>query len=358
MNKKINYKYLNILLLLGIAYLLFLMKGLWFGVVEKLFNIALPFIIAFLIAYVLYPFMNYLIKKKIPKTLAIFIVILTVVSIFGFSVYFAVPVFFNQLINLLANLGKISTDIATKYNIDLSFINDAISKYSTKIIDYIGIIISDGTIFNIVNKSIDFITKFIIVSISSIYFLADMPNINLKVKKYLFRTNKKRYYLISNLNKEVYSYLKGLLIFMIIQFFEYTILFLIIGHPNFLLIGVLASITTIIPYFGGLITNILALLIASVISPKLFVLTLIITIVCPNIDGYIISPKIYGKTNQLPALLSIFSVFAGGALFGFYGIVIAVPLTIIILSIYKSYKKEISNKIKNIKTKKRNVIKK
>lgn len=353
MNKKINYKYLNILLLLGIIYLLFLMKDLWFGVVEKIFNILLPFIIAFLIAYVLYPFMNFLVKKKVPKSLSIFIVILTIVSIFGFTCYFALPVFFNQLINLLANLGKISTDIANKYNIDLGFINDTIGEYTSKIIDYIGIIISDGTIFNIVNKSIDFITKFIIITIASIYFLADMSNIYSKVKDYLLRTNKKRYYLISNLNKEVYSYLKGLLIFMIIQFFEYTILFLIIGHPNFLLIGVLASITTIIPYFGGLITNILALLIASVISPKLFVLTLIITIVCPNIDGYIISPKIYGKTNQLPALLSIFAVFAGGALLGFSGIIIAVPLTIIILSVYKTYKKEISNKIKNIKTRKK-----
>ena len=176
-----------------------------------------------------------------------------------------------------------------------------------------------------------------------------MSKIRRKIKEFLKSKNKKTYNLIINIDSEITSYLKGLGIFMIIQFFEYTFLFFIIGHPNFLLLGVLACITTIIPYFGGLITNIIALLIASVVSTKLFILTLIVTIVFPNIDGYIISPKIYGKTNKLPPLLTIFSVFAGGALFGFYGIVIAVPITIVILAIYNAYKCEINNKIKIVK---------
>ena len=68
-------------------------------------------------------------------------------------------------------------------------------------------------------------------------------------------------------------------------------------NPNFLILGLLAAITTIIPYFGAFIVDVLALLIASVISTKLFVLTLIVVLICPQIDGYIIGPKIYGKTN-------------------------------------------------------------
>ena len=178
-----------------------------------------------------------------------------------------------------------------------------------------------------------------------------MSNIRSKIKKYLIKKGTKKYHLVANIDKEITSYLKGLGIFMIIQFFEYTILFLIIGHPNFLLLGVLACITTVIPYFGGIITNLIALIIASVISPKLFVLTLIITLVFPNIDGYIISPKIYGRTNRVPPLLTIFAVFAGGALFGFIGIVLALPFTIVIMSIIKSYKSEISVKIKKVKEK-------
>lgn len=351
MKKNVNYKYLNLLLILGVVYLLFLMKNLWLGAVYKIFGIILPFIIAFGISYVLYPFLKFLMDRKIPKIIAIFIIIATVLLIVGLTTYYVVPLFFNQLVNLLTNLGKFSTDIATKYGVDTKMINDTINQYSAKIIRAIGEVLSSGSIFGILSKSVDYLSKFIIIFIVSVYFLADMPNIRRKLKNYLFKTSKKKYHLISNIDKEITSYLKGLGIFMVIQFFEYTFLFLIIGHPNFLLLGVLACITTVIPYFGGIITNVIALLIASVISPKLFVLTLVITFVFPNVDGYIISPKIYGKTNQLPPLLTIFAVFAGGALLGFIGIVIAVPLTIIILSIIRSYKNEISVKIKNVKEK-------
>ena len=351
MSRKINYKYINILIIVCIIYLVYLMNGLWISVLKKVFDILLPFIISFAIAYTLYPILKILMKRKIPKALAVFIIIVSIFLTFGLTFYFALPIFFNQLVNLLSSLSKVLADLANKYSIDTSFANDFINNYSIKIFNVLGDFFSNGSFVGLISDGVNYITRIIIIFIVTIYFLMDMDKIKLKTKEYLLKTNKKRYYVISNMNNEIHSYLKGLLIFMIIQFFEYTFLFFIIGHPNFLLIGFLASITTIIPYFGGLITNIIALIIASVVSPKVFILTLIITIVFPNIDGYIISPKIYGKTNQLPTILSIFAVFTGGALFGFLVIVIAVPLTILIMSLYKTYKDEINKKITNIKGK-------
>lgn len=349
MKKEVNYKYLNILLVLAIIYLLFLLKDLWVGALLKAFNVLLPFIIAFGIAYVLYPFLKFMKEKKVPKALGILIIVVTILLIIGLTTYYVVPLFFNQLVTLFSSLGKISSDIASKYGIDMATINETISYYSSKVVNDIGALISGKSILSVVDTSINFISKAIITSIVSIYFLVDMENIRSKIKKYLLRMNTKKYKLLATIDEKVYSYLKGLGIFMIIQFFEYTILFLIIGHPNFLLIGILACITTVIPYFGGIITNVIALIIASVISPKLFILTLIVTLVFPNIDGYIISPKIYDKTNQLPPLLTIFVVSAGGVLLGFTGIVIAVPLTVIITAIIDTYKEEIENKFKKLK---------
>ena len=353
--KSINYKYLNILLLLAIAYLLFLMKDIWFGALIKILNILLPFIIAFLLAYILYPFMKFLMNKGVPKGLSIIIILIVVSLIVGLTIYFTLPIFINQLVNLLSNLTKFTSDLASNYNIDTEILNEYINEFSNKLFDYVSVMLGDGTIIKLLSTSISFLTNLIIIIIVSVYLLNDMPKLRLKIKKYLLSKNKKKYELVKTIDNEIYSYLKGLGIFMIIQFFEYTILFLLIGHPNFLLIGVLACITTVIPYFGGIFTNVLALLIASVVSKKLFILTLIITIVFPNIDGYIISPKIYGKTNQMPALLTIFAVAAGGALFGFTGIVIAVPLTIVLIAVIRAYKVEIENKISKIKKRKRKI---
>ena len=139
--------------------------------------------------------------------------------------------------------------------------------------------------------------------------------------------------------------------FMIVQFFEYTIVFFLIGHPYYLLLGTLCSVTTVIPYFGGIFSNIIACVTAFFVSTKLFILTLIVAFIFPNIDGYVISPRIYGKTNNVPTLLTIFAAYAGGKLFGFIGIVIALPLTIVLLSTYRFYEDDISQKIEDVKNK-------
>jgi predicted PurR-regulated permease PerM len=120
------------------------------------------------------------------------------------------------------------------------------------------------------------------------------------------------------------------------------------GHPHFLLLGLLSAVGTIIPYFGGIFTNIVAIITASVISSKLLILTIIVALVFPNIDGYFTSPKIYNKSNQLPALLSIFAVFAGSVLYGAKGIILALPITIILLTTYRFYRSEINSGIDKI----------
>ena len=93
-------------------------------------------------------------------------------------------------------------------------------------------------------------------------------------------------------------------------------------------------------------------IIASVVNTKLLILTILVCIICPNIDGYIIGPKVYGKTNQLPALVNIFAVFAGGILGGFWGIVVSLPVAITLIATYKFFEEDINHKIVTIKEKK------
>lgn len=348
--RRVNYKMLNILILLTIIYVLFLLKDLWTGVFFKVLAVLKPFIFAFAIAYALYPFLKWLESKKVPKSIAIIIIIILVVLFLSFIIISLIPVFTEQLISLFSSIMAFISEMGSKYDIDIEPIKTNLSDIFNKISYNIGKYISDGAI-NMVNASISFISNAIIVAVATIYFLIDMDNIRDNLKEFFSKRNKRTYKLIDAIDYETTQYFKGLSLTLLVQVFEYTIIYYLIGHPNFLLLGVLSSISTLIPYFGGLIVNLIALAIASVISPKLFILTLIIAIVLPNIDGYVISPKIYGKTNNISPLLSIFAVFAGGVLGGFIGILISLPLTIIIRTIYKYYKKDISKKIVDIKEK-------
>lgn len=350
-NNKINYKLLNILLVILIICLLYLISGLWIGIFEKIIAIIFPFLLAFAVAYALYPFSKKIINLGIPKWLSIGIIYFILIGSIILIGIVVVPMFYDQVVLFLSNISAVITDISSKYEIDLGVIQTSFSEISKDLLKDIGSHISDGAI-TIVNTSISVITNLIIVVIVSVYFLYDMEDIRKNIKKKLKSKKNRSYNYIKRLDCEVNNYFSGLLKNILIQFFEYTIVFFLIGHPNYLILGILAAVTTIIPYFGGLVINILALVIASVVSTKLFILTLIVCIVCPNIDGYIIGPKVYGKTNKLHPLVNIFAVFAGGILGGFWGIVVSLPIAIIIIATYKFFKEDINNKLVVIKDKK------
>ena len=182
---------------------------------------------------------------------------------------------------------------------------------------------------------------------AAIYFLIDMDKIRDGAGKYVARMNKRIYAYLKELDKELTKYIGGMGLNILIQMIEYTLAFLLIGHPNYLILGILSGVSAIIPWFGGFLVAIISLLVSSVISTKLFLLTVLICIICPILDGNVIGPKVY----SLQPLLVIFSVSAGGMIAGFWGIVISLPVAIAIKTTYNFYENDILKGIQTMKKK-------
>ena len=178
-----------------------------------------------------------------------------------------------------------------------------------------------------------------------------MYKIRYTVKKFLKRKSKKIYEYVVTLDNEMKNYLIGFSRIIFITFFEYTIVYSIIGHPNALVLGILAMIANLIPYFGGVITNTIAAITSFVISPALFWKTVVTFLILSTIDGYVINPYVYGKTNKVHPLVVILSVFAGGILFGTIVILLSLPLAIIIITTIQFFDVEVKNKLEDIKEK-------
>ena len=347
---KMNYKLLNILIFALIIYLGILTYGVWGSIISKLISIIMPFIVAFAIAFSFYPLVRKLREKGLSNSWAVTIVAGSVILIIALLLIITLPLVYDQIILLAQSVSDVMKDISSKFAINLGDFQTTIDSIFDDIISSLGKYVSNGT-FNFVGQAVDFVSNAVIILILSIYFLADMEKIRARIKGLLKKDKKHKrlYNYVKVLDNELGQYLNGLAIFIGIQFIEYSLLFLLIGQPNWLLLGVLASLTTVIPYFGGLITNIIAVILASVVSSKLFILTLIICLVFPNIDGYIISPKIYGKTNNINTMWTIFAVVAGGALFGIVGIMISLPVYIAINCTFNFFKDDILNKVAVIK---------
>lgn len=343
MKDKINFRLLNILILMAIIYIVIATSGYWSGIILKVVDIILPFFFAFVLAYVLHPFVTKLEDKGVRRSLALTTVILVFFLLIVGLLWLTLPAIYDQLVSFSKTITKALGNISENFDGGLGEYQETITDALNQLIKNLGNYISTGTI-DILGKSVNFLTDTVIVLIVGMYFLIDMKKIRRFIKRYL-RPHKKAYDYVRALDNQMGNYLQGLAIFMLIQLFEYSLLFKIVGHPSWLLLGVLACVTTIIPYFGGLITNIIAVVTASVISPRLFITTLIITLVFPNIDGYIISPHVYGKTNNINPILVIFTAGVCSSLFGILGIAMGLPLYLIIRTTWNHFNEDIKDYI-------------
>ncbi|MBP3765767.1 MAG: AI-2E family transporter [Bacilli bacterium] len=345
---KIDYKLINCALIMAIIFLLYKTGGLWLGIISKIFGILLPFIIAFAIAYALEPLVEFLTEHKFPKGVAVFIIILLFIAIIGVFGFVVVPLLFNQLGSLFNGIIKFINEVS--FDLDLNVVNlkETLTNSFDQIIDSMSSYISSGAI-NAISTSIALLSKVFITFAACIYMLIDMDSFRSKVKKYLKKTSKKMYKYVVILDEEMHNYLSGFAKIMIISLFEYTLCYTVIGHPNAILLGCLAMVANLIPYFGGMINNTVAAITAFVISPSLFIKTIILFVILSIVDGNVINPIVYGKTNKIHPLVVIMSVFAGGALFGILGIVISLPCAIIFIATIKYFKEDVLDKIEDIK---------
>ena len=324
---KLDFKLINIALIAVICYFVYQSSSLWLNILDKIISIILPLFIGFAIAYAFYPILKYLEKYKIPKIFGIFLVLFIIILVILTIIMLLIPILSTQVSSLVNNIIIFIKNITL--NFDSEFLN--------KIMSQLGIYVSNG-FFKTINLSINFMSNLVIIISSFIYFLLDMDKIRNYLKQYLKEKSIIVYNYFKLIDLEMQKYISGFLRIVSISFFEYTLIYYIIGHPHALLLGMLSSISNFIPYFGGIIVQVISVATGLVISQTLGLKVLIITLLFGLFDSYILNPLVYGKTNELHPLVVISSVFAGGTLFGSIGVVISLPVSIIIISSLKFLK--------------------
>ena len=347
---KVDFKLINLALIAFIAYILYQTSNFWLGTVNKVISVLSPLFIAFILAYVLYPYFKYLQTKGIPKGLSLFIVVASVLIVLGITLWIIGPLLFSQISSLFSSIMAFIKEISIKFDLDVGSLQTSLGTLFNSIITRLGEGVSNEAA-NLIGTSLGYVSMGLISFSIAVYLLMDMEMIRKEFKQYVDRKSKKVGRYLTILDDQMHRYLVGYFKIVLITVFEYGLTYLIIGHPNALLLGFLAAFASIIPYFGGMIANCIAAITAFVVSPALFVRTVIAFIILSTLDGYVINPIVYGQTNKIHPIITILSVFVGGALFGIAGIVLSLPFAIIIVTTYKYFKEDIADKIIDRKTK-------
>ncbi|MBQ8131956.1 MAG: AI-2E family transporter [Bacilli bacterium] len=348
MSKKLNYGIINLAALMLLLYIGLSNINLWLGILGKVASVLSPFIVGFVFAYAFTPMINWMVRKGVSKNLAVTIVVLGIALIVFGMIALTLPLLYEQSKSFVKGVLEFMDNMGLKYNLNFGSFELRLTDYLNDILKEIGNIATSSTM-GVINMILGFSSKFIVGFVGFIYFLADMGKIRTWSKEALLSLNKRAFSYLKCIDVEITNYLKGLLTFMIIQFFEYSFLFFIVGHPNWLILGLLACLTTVIPYFGGLITNIIAIFTATVVSVPLTIATTIICLIFPQLDGYVISPRIYGKTNNVNPLITIMAVSVGGTLLGVVGIIAALPVYLLIRTTYHFFKGDLMRGFDKVK---------
>ena len=273
-----------------------------------IFKVLLPILFSFFLSYSLYPCIN-LLKRKFTYNTSCIIITIGIIFFIIIFIYISISIFTKEL-------PIISKDIISFLS-NFSFYKDISTNLS----------IENG--INIINNGTKIITKIVIVIILFICFLFNIE----KIVNYL-----KKYELLNKINNDLYYYYKGFYIATMIEIIEYLIIYLIIGHPYYLFLSFLNGFSNIIPTFGAILSNLIALVSSYNISKSLFIKTSIVMIVVPLINSYFIEPKIYNKTLKISFISIIISCFIFGTLFGIAGIIFAMPLFLIIKNLFNYIK--------------------
>ena len=114
----------------------------------------------------------------------------------------------------------------------------------------------------------------------------------------------------------------------------------IMDMPYNIMISVLIGVTNIIPFFGPFIGAIPSALLILLIEPKKMIFFLIFILILQQFDGNILGPKILGDSTGLPGFWVLISLLVFGGMFGFVGMVLAVPAFALLYSFSRSYVEE------------------
>ena len=349
LKNKLDYKLINLALVVLIIFLLYMTGNLWMGILNKIVKIILPFLFAFAFAYAVHPFLQKMQDRKFPKWLGISIIVFIILGLAALIIYLITTVMLGQLSSLFNSvLAFINSIQKADFDFNFSGLETTLADTFREILNNMGKYVSDGAI-NVIDSSLGVLSKILIIFASFIYFLIDMDKIREEIKFFFKKKSKKVYSYVKTLDKEMRNYLSGLVQVIFITLVEYTLVYTIIGHPNAILLGFLAAVANLIPYFGGIGVNIIAAITAFVVSPALLIRTIIAFAILSSVDSYVINPTVYGKTNSIHPLITIIALFAGGIIFGIMGVFISFPLAIITVTTYKYFKDDIARNIKKVK---------
>ncbi|GAB6158961.1 AI-2E family transporter [Desulfotomaculum varum] len=325
--EKRTYRYVFLALLGGLVFYF-----LYF--VRKLF---LPFILAVVLVYLLNPVVGRMEKRGASRVAAILILYLGVIIVITGLFMYGVPRMVNQLEILVENIPAYTDQVeGMVQHFQQRFDNSTVPPGVHQVVDE-RIRWAELKLVGVIRQAMDFLMallgnlfNFALAPVLAFYIMKDLEIIKKwAVAQVPGEWKEDVLYLAKQIDHVFANFIRGHLTVVLLVGVLTSLSFLFIGLPFATMLGIIAGLAELIPYFGPLIGAIPALAIAMLQSKWLALKVVITVTVIQQLEGNVISPRILGDSVGLHPLAIIVVLLAGGHLFGIAGMLLAVPLAAI-----------------------------
>jgi predicted PurR-regulated permease PerM len=317
--------------------------ALFFLALWLLSAILLPFVAGIAIAYFLDPLVNRLERLRVPRGLAAFIVLALFLMLLVLVVMLVVPILETQVLDLAANLPRLLAEVRREAETLMQMAQERLTPQDfAKLRDAVGGKLSDmfavlGTVFrDVVTRGValaNLLSLVFVTPVVSFFLLRDWNRILARLDGWLPRaqaaTIREQ---AARIDEILSAYLRGQLSLCVVLGIYYAVGLTLLGLNFGLVIGLLIGILAFIPYVGGAVGFVLAMLLAlTQFSDQHYVLYVAgLFVVGWLAEGNFLTPKLVGERVQLHPVWVVFALLSFGTLFGLLGVLIAVPMAAVI----------------------------
>jgi len=339
-------------MIIGLAILVFI-----FFLINKLSGALLPFLIAWLMAYLLQPIVRFFQFKLKLKSLLLSIIctLVLVVGVLIGLVWFLTPMISNEISKLSQLIVLYTKGLNVNTILPLAWQNE-IRNYLSHL--NIQSILQDENIMSVVKKiapqlwslissSLNFVFGLVVIIIVLLYFILILLNYD-KLSAGLFKIIPPDYRtlvteILMDIENGMNRYFRGQALIALIVGSLFAIGFSIIQLPLAIVLGLFIGLINMVPYLKivGILPTATMGLLRSVETGQTYLSVLlgiaIVFISIQLVEDLILTPRIMGKVTGLNPAVILLSLSIWGSLLGIIGIILALPMTTLIMSYYKRF---------------------
>ena len=351
-----------ILFYMALNYLPLLRKAL-----SSLVHILSPFIWGLAISYLLSPFMRFAEKKlflplsgklyknskrsdgsRFARSMSVLLSELFLLAILTALICLIIPQLYSSLQNMVAS-SPMYIETASRWITQLledfpeieQYVSQTLGQVNTSLMDWIQntVLPKLGSLISNVTSGVYYaimgVYNLVIGIIVSVYVLSNLEQFGASAKRILYSVfsvdmAKKILEGLEFTDRTFMGFINGKLLDSAIIGLICYIVCSILRMPYALLVSVIVGVTNIIPFFGPFIGAVPSSIIILLVNPVKCLIFIAFIILLQQLDGNIIGPKILGSSVGINGFWVMFSIILGAGLFGFWGMLLGVPVFVII----------------------------